>query len=141
MLEIRPSDIHGQGAFASRPIAAGKRVAAYDGRRYSAAQAARRDWNAGLTYVFGLSDGSLIDAAEGGNATRHLNHSCEPNTIAYEEAGAHGRLVIVFYALRDIAAGEELFLDYQLQVDESDDPAVFACACASQACRGTMLGV
>ena len=141
MIRIGRSGVHGEGVFATRDLAEGERIGVYEGRRYSAREVQRRDWDHGLTYVFGLSDGSVIDAASGGNATRHLNHSCTPNCVAYEERGAGRKAVIVFYALRAIRAGEELFLDYSLEVDEPEDPAKFACACGAAACRGTMLAV
>ena len=139
MIDIGPSGIHGKGAFASRNLREGERIGTYEGRRYTARQAARRNWNSGMTYVFGLTDGTVIDAANGGNATRHLNHSCAPNCIAYEEVGEDGQLLIAFHALRDIRAGDELFLDYSLNVDESEDQTVFDCVCGAEVCRGTML--
>lgn len=139
MIEIGQSGVHGTGAFAARDLREGERIGVYEGRRYTARQAGRRDWDSGLTYVFGLTDGTVIDASDGGNATRHLNHSCAPNCVAYEEKGAGGRLTIVFYTLRDVRAGEELFLDYSLDVDESEDRAAFSCACGAADCRGTML--
>lgn len=139
MIEIGQSGVHGTGAFAARDLREGERIGVYEGRRYTARQAGRRDWDSGLTYVFGLTDGTVIDASDGGNATRHLNHSCAPNCVAYEEQGAGGRLTIVFYTLRDVRAGEELFLDYSLDVDESEDRAAFSCACGAAGCRGTML--
>ena len=141
MIEIGASGVHGTGAFAAHDLAEGDRIGIYEGRRYTALQAGRRQWDTGLTYVFGLTDGSVIDAATGGNATRHLNHSCAPNCIAYEESGPRGRLVVAFYALRSIRAGEELFLDYSLSVDETEDRSLFECSCGAKTCRGTMLAV
>lgn len=139
MIETQRSAIHGTGAFATQDIAEGTRIGTYAGRRYSAAQARRRHWDSTLTYVYALSDGSLIDASASGNATRHLNHSCAPNCVAYEERGPDGKLIIAFYALRSIAVGEELFLDYRLDVDDAEERRIFDCACGAAACRGTML--
>jgi len=139
MIDIGQSGVHGKGAFAARDLLAGERIGVYEGRRYTARQAVRRNWDSGLTYVFGLTDGTVIDATRGGNATRHLSHSCAPNCVAYEESGGGGQLSVAFYALRDIRAGEELFLDYSLDVDESEDRSAFACACGAKDCRGTML--
>lgn len=79
MILVGPSRIHGQGAFAVKDFDEGQQIGVYEGKRYSARQVSRRSWATGLTYVFGLSDGSVIDAAVGGNSTRHLNHSCAPN--------------------------------------------------------------
>ena len=139
MIQSGRSSVHGKGAFAARDLAEGERIGVYDGRRYSPREVKRRDWDHDLTYVFGLTDGSVIDASSGGNATRHLNHSCAPNCVAYEEQGARGRTIIAFYALRAILAGEELFLDYSLEVDDAQEPEAFACACGAVACRGTLL--
>ncbi len=140
MIEARNSPIHGIGAFAAKDLKAGQRIGQYEGRRYTARQAAARDWDHALTYVFGLSDGSIIDAAEGGNPTRHLNHSCAPNCEAQEETGPRGRLQIVFYALRDLKAGEELFLDYCLMVEEPQAAGDhYRCVCGAAQCRGTLL--
>ena len=135
-VEVRPSRIHGQGVFALRELRAGQAIGTYAGRRYPAG-AMREARNDRVTYLFVLSDGSMIDGAQGGNATRHLNHSCVPNVEALEEPGPNGQLKIVFRALRRIRAGEELFLDYELQID-GDDPAQYPCACRAETCRGTM---
>lgn len=139
-IEVRTSGIHGLGAFATRRIERGQPIGHYAGRRYGE-DAAERDWDHGLTYVFGLSDGSFIDGAEGGNATRHLNHSCEPNCVAFEIEGDDGSPQILIEALRTIEPGEELFIDYALDVGGEADPGAYPCACGAARCRGTMLGV
>ena len=137
-IEIRHSDIHGDGVFARRRIRRGVSLGAYEGRRYSAAEVRERDWNHALTYVFGLSDGSVIDGADGGNATRFINHSCAPNCVAYEVEKEDGQLAIEIEAAVDIPAGAELFLDYGLDVS-GGDPTHYPCRCGTVACRGTML--
>jgi len=139
MIRVGPSRIHGQGAFAASDLDEGDQIGVYEGKRYSARQVSRRNWETGLTYVFGLSDGSVIDAAIGGNSTKHLNHSCTPNCEAHEEVGPDGKTRVVFYALRSIRAGEELFLDYSLIVDEAEEQESFGCSCGTAQCRGTML--
>jgi len=53
-----------------------------------------------------------------------LNHSCEPN-LWFDGPLRH-------VAMRDIAAGEELFYDYGTENLEDDD---FACLCNSPSCR------
>jgi SET domain-containing protein len=133
--EIRTSPIHGLGLFASVELEAGAVLGTYQGRRYRARQASRLPIDSGVTYLFRLSDGSLIDGSSSGNALRHLNHSCQPNCCAFEVKDDNGRLQIVIETVRPVAAGEELFIDYQLDVD---DPSEYACSCAATACRGTM---
>lgn len=58
------------------------------------------------------------------------NHSCEPNT-------AYQGLNVV--AVRDIAAGEELTLDYAELLNEASEP--FDCQCGTPSCRGLIKGV
>lgn len=58
-----------------------------------------------------------------------LNHSCEPNV------GVQGQ--IVFVAMRDIAAGEELTIDYAT-IDHGTAP--MRCQCGAAACRGLVTG-
>lgn len=138
LVEVRTSPIHGQGLFARRALPRGQTLGFYAGRRLGPRAVARRDWNRRLTYVFGLSDGSVIDASEGGNALRHLNHSCAPNCAAYEVTDADGRLQIAIETRRRIRAGEELFIDYALDAG-ADAAAEFPCACGAARCRGTMV--
>jgi SET domain-containing protein len=134
---VRRSGVHGHGVFATRALRAGEEIGRYAGRRY-APDDVHDEWDDRLTYLFGLSDGSMIDGAQGGNATRHLNHACEPSVEAIEEYGAADELVVVICATRSIDAGEELFLDYALDVD-GDDPGEYPCECGSTRCRGTLV--
>ena len=139
LVEVRDSPVHGRGVFALRDLAAGQSLGAYEGRRLSPRQVARRDWNRELTYVFGLSDGSVIDGRVGGNALRHLNHSCAPNCAAWEVEGEDGRPQIVVETLRRVRAGAELFIDYALDAPDAGSDE-FPCHCGAARCRGSMLG-
>lgn len=65
------------------------------------------------------------------NSARFINHSCAPNLKAQKwVVGGYTR--IGMFALRDIAAGEELTFDYQFQaVGESQRE----CCCGAATCR------
>ena len=144
LIAVRSSPIHGQGAYARRRLPQGTCIGVYEGRRYSAEAFLTVDWSsrlAGLTYLFGLSDGTTIDGAEGGNATRFLNHACEPNCFAQEVIDERGTLTLQLLTLRTIFPSEELFLDYALIIDEREAPADYPCRCALPGCRGTMATV
>ena len=136
-IEIRKSTTHGQGAFAAQKIRKGQRVIEYVGKRMPW-DAASEDPDDPHTFLFGLSDGNLvINAAIGGNDSRWINHSCEPNCEAVEE-----RNRVFIYALRDLQPGEELFYDYGLEIDEprtSETEKQFECFCGAKGCRGTLL--
>jgi uncharacterized protein len=135
-IEVRRSGVHGHGVFAVNALRTGQEIGSYAGRRY-APNESHAAWDDRLTFLFRLSDGSMIDGAQGGNATRHINHACEPNVEAVEDYDAAGDLVVIIQATQDIRAGEELFLDYALDVD-GEDPAEYRCRCGSARCRGTL---
>ena len=135
-IEVRRSGIHGQGVFALRDLRAGQLIGHYTGRRF-APDEFHPGWNDRLTYLFGLSDGCVIDGAQGGNATRFINRACEPNVEAIERRASNGELSVVIRTKLAITAGAELFLDYALVID-GDDPADYPCECGKGSCRGTM---
>jgi uncharacterized protein len=126
-LVVRPSRIHSVGVFTTTPIRKGARVVEYAGPRITPQEANRLYDGAPRTYLYGLEDGKTIIDGEGLGA--YLNHSCDPNC----EIDEIKRRVWIF-ALRDIAAGEELLWDYNLYDDEAPAP----CHCGSPKCRGTM---
>ncbi|MGA1987629.1 MAG: SET domain-containing protein-lysine N-methyltransferase [Candidatus Sulfotelmatobacter sp.] len=126
-LAVRPSPIHSVGVYTSTPIRKKTRVVEYDGERITAEEADRRYNGVSRTYLYGLDDGKTVIDGHGLGA--YLNHSCDPNCEVDEIKGR-----VWIFAIRDIAAGEELLWDYNLYDDE--DPA--PCHCGSPKCRGTM---
>lgn len=138
-LQVAPSGIHGLGAFVTADLPAGALLGTYDGRRFTPEQLLAREWDSRLTYLFSMSNGCTIDGGRGGNATRHINHSCLPNCEAAEERGVRGRLVVRIYTLVPLRAGEEAFLDYGLIIDETESPDAYPCFCGAPGCRGTMV--
>jgi uncharacterized protein len=138
---VRRSPIHGRGVFALQALHAGERIFEYRGKLTTWREAARH-WESRTdcahTFLFGLSDGRVIDGGRGGNGARWLNHACAANCETIEIGGR-----IFIDAACDIGAGEELFIDYALQIepDTSDEiQLLYACRCGSGGCRGTMLG-
>ncbi|WP_179405158.1 SET domain-containing protein [Burkholderia guangdongensis] len=138
---VRRSSVHGRGVFAVRQLQVGECIFEYKGEVTTWRKAVRRyesRSDESHTFLFGLSDGRVIDGARGGNSARWLNHACAPNCETVE---IDGRVFI--HAARDIRIGDELFIDYALEVEESatdDDRAAYRCRCGGPACRGTMLG-
>ena len=63
VVEVRPSGIPGRGVFALRALRAVVEIGHYTGRRY-APDETDTAWDGSLTYLFGLSDGSVIDGDE-----------------------------------------------------------------------------
>ncbi len=138
---VQRSTVHGNGVFAQRALEVGECIIEYKGKEITWDQAiARAQQSAGPqnhTFFFSLSNGNVIDGGDGGNASRWINHSCEPNCEAIEDQGR-----IYLYAICDIACGEELSYSYPLIYDGRHTPAVkraFACRCGTPSCTGTML--
>ena len=135
--------MHGKGVFALQGMAAGTRLIEYTGERITWPEALRRHPHDPAdphhTFYFSLDDGShVIDAKVGGNASRWINHACDPNCETDETA--QGRVYV--QALRELQPGEELFYDYGLVIDERYTAKLkreYACRCGSPNCRGTML--
>lgn len=113
---------HGFGAFATQPLPAQAVLGVYEGQRYLPEELATKDRDQKLTYLFSLSSDEKSDDVEGNNETRHLNHACSPNCEAFEEYDENGRLVLKFQTIQPVEAGDELFIDYNLVVDESFSP-------------------
>jgi uncharacterized protein len=138
-IEVRSSNTHGKGAFATQRIPKGRRIIEYIGERMPWGDASE-DPEDPHTFLFGLSDNNLvINAAIGGNDARWINHSCDPNCEAVEERGR-----VFIYALRNLRPGDELFYDYALVIDEPRTPEMekqFECHCGARKCRGTLLAV
>ncbi|HTS10198.1 MAG TPA: SET domain-containing protein-lysine N-methyltransferase [Candidatus Eisenbacteria bacterium] len=126
-LVVRPSPIHSVGVYTSSPIRKGMRIVEYEGERITPEEADRRYDGETRTYLYGLEDGKTVIDGHGLGA--YLNHSCDPNCEVDEIKGR-----VWIFAMRNIAAGEELVWDYNLYDDE--DPA--PCHCGSPKCRGTM---
>lgn len=136
----RRSPIHGNGVFAAVDIAAGTTLIEYRGTLLTHAQADKRypgNADTGHTFLFTLNDRYVLDANDGGNIARWINHSCDPNCEPLEDEGR-----IFIHALRNIPAGEELSFDYGLVIDMRYTPklkAEYPCWCGTAACRGTLL--
>ena len=128
---IRPSPIEGKGLFARRRIARGEIVAIKGGHILDRRALARVKSRIAESYIQ-IADGFFIGAATAAEVRRNklfINHSCAPNV------GILGQ--IVFVAMRDVRAGEELTYDWAM---EENAPARTRCRCGAPRCRGVLTG-
>lgn len=130
--EVRESEIHGRGLFATADIAKGEVVAVKGGHIVTRAQL-RGEITPKLGPVE-IQIGDDLFIAPVTEAERELsmlysNHSCDANL------GMRGE--ITFVAVRDIRAGEELTHDW---CTTDDDDYSVKCNCRSSKCRGTLTG-
>jgi SET domain-containing protein len=129
--EVRDSRIHGRGLFATANIAKGEVVAVKGGHIITREELA--DVNARLGPVeIQITDNLFmapVTADEREASMLYSNHSCAANL------GMCGN--IIFLALRNIAAGEELTHDW---CTTDDDSYSQTCNCGAANCRGTLTG-
>lgn len=126
-LEIRQEKtVEGRGMFAVQPISKGETVTIWGGDvvptsvfktlgEHQKRQSAQ------------VADGFYLVSSKPGPGD-YINHSCDAN------AGIRGQILIV--AMRDIAAGEEVCIDYAMCDSTPDED--FECACGAANCRGTI---
>jgi len=127
----RESPIHGRGLFAVEPLAAGEVVCVKGGYVFDRETLrAMPGWfrAAEIQVADNLFIGPLSEDEREGSMI-FSNHSCEPNI------GVRGQ--VVFVALRDIAAGEELTHDW---ATTDDDDYELECRCGAAACRKVLTG-
>ena len=139
---IRSSAIAGKGAFATRPVRKGERLIEYVGERLTHAESdARYDDHAAdahHTFLFAVNRRTVIDATHGGNESRFINHSCDPNCESIIEGSR-----VFIDAIRAIRTGEELTYDYAFERDGTEtveeETTLYGCRCGARNCRGTIL--
>jgi len=129
--EVKKSRIHGKGLFAKSAIPRGQLVAVKGG--YIVAASAWNDLERDLGAAeIQISEDLYIapvsrDEREGSMV--YLNHSCDPNCAIQGQ--------IVFVAMKDIKAGEELTHDWATTDDLNYE---LDCNCGSSECRETITG-
>ena len=128
---VKDSPIQGKGLFAKEPISKGEIVAIKGGYIFNREMLREIEKELGPAEI--QIDGDLfigpVKRKECDGAMLYLNHSCSPNI------GIQGQ--IVFVAMRDIDAGEELTHDW---ATTDDDDYEMKCNCGADNCRGVITG-
>ena len=141
LVEVRGSEIHGRGVYAACDIAEDTEVIEYVGEPIDKEESEKRAWaqmavaektGDAAVYIFTLNDDWDLDGSVEWNTARLINHSCNPNCIAYTEEGEFEDRIVI-HALRDIKKGEELNFDYGFDLDCYED---HPCRCGSSNCIG-----
>lgn len=136
-LQYRKSVIHGMGLFSIECIEEGEFITEYIGEvvRNSVANMRQEKYTRrgmGDSYLFRLSNGTVVDATYKGCIARFINHSCDPNIVA-KIISVDGLDKIVFYSKRLIREDEELTYDYKF--DYEADNQKIPCLCGAWNCR------
>jgi uncharacterized protein len=125
-VDVAPSSIDGQGAFAAEAIPSRRKIGEIRGQSISVAEARIRATRSQRIMIVELSAKKAIDFSRSADPMRYTNHSCRPNATLVIRNGR-----VEFYALRDIAVGEEITVDY----GETHHEGRLACRCGAPGCR------
>lgn len=133
------SAIHDWGLYALEPIAEREMIIEYVGERIRQQVADLREKaylrsGIGSSYLFRVDENTVIDATKKGGIARFINHCCVPSCTA-KIIKVEGEKRIVIYALRDIAANEELTYDYKFERETNDNERI-RCLCGAPGCKG-----
>ena len=128
-VEVRPSRIDGQGAFAAEAIPARRKIGEIRGEAVSVREARRRAKGVARIMIVELSDKRAIDASHSTDPLRFTNHSCRPNAVLRIRQGR-----VEFYAMRDVSPGEELTVNY----GETHHEGKLRCRCGAADCIGRL---
>jgi uncharacterized protein len=128
-VDVAPSRIDGQGAFAAEAIPARVKIGEIRGESISVSEARIRATRSERIMIGEVSKKKAIDFSRSSDPMRYTNHSCRPNAHLTIR---NGRVEI--YALRAIAAHEEITVDY----GETHHQGRLACRCGASGCRGAL---
>ena len=157
-IEVRKSEIHGLGLFATKPILKGQFIIEYLGEMISKKEGDRR--SALHPFVFILDDDWDIDGNIEYNLAKYINHSCAPNSEfqvlphrSETKKNAESNLSspqpppfppppppplrveksVWIRAIKDIDIGEEILYDYHF-----DSAERHPCHCGAPNCKRWM---
>ena len=126
-VDVHPSRIDGQGAFAAEAIVARRKIGEIRGERMSVEAARIRATRYERIMIVEVSPHEAIDFARSTDPMRFTNHGCEPNARLCIRQGH-----VEFYALRAIEPGEEITVNYGATHHEGR----LACRCGAPSCIG-----
>ncbi len=126
---VAASRIDGQGAFATEAIPPRLKIGEIRGESISVAEARIRATRSERIMIVELSARKAIDFTRSTDPMRYTNHSCAPNARL---CISNGR--VEFYAIKDIAPGDEVTVNYGPTHHEGRLP----CRCGAPGCAGRL---
>ena len=126
---VAPSTIDGHGVFAAEYIPPRLKIGEIRGEAIPIAEGRRRAAGLQRIMIVEVSDRTAIDASRSTDPMRFTNHSCQANARLAIIAGR-----IEFYALRPIAPGEEITVNY----GQTHHEGRLRCRCGAPNCIGKL---
>ena len=115
-LELKASDIHGTGLFATLAVSDNQFVSVFVGRKCK--KVTKRNLSIAVSIPNGMY---LVPTGD----HKHINHSCDPNCVLQKWEYRNSEKYSI-RSIRAIASGEEITFDYGYAVD--------GCTCLTAAC-------
>ncbi|MCS7012018.1 MAG: SET domain-containing protein [Chloroherpetonaceae bacterium] len=109
-IKVCASPIQGYGLFTEKACREKEVIMVIAGEVIDGSECLRRENEENNVYIFYLDEERYLDTAQS-DKIRYINHSCEPNCIVCTRNAESLYLV----AAREIAAGEELTIDYDFE--------------------------
>jgi SET domain-containing protein len=128
-VEVKPSAIDGQGAFAAEAIPPRLKIGEIRGESISVAEARIRATRHERIMIVELSPKRAIDFSKSADPMRYTNHSCQANARLVIRNGR-----VEFYAARAIQPGEEITVNY----GQTHHEGRLRCRCGAPGCRGAL---
>jgi len=128
-VRVARSRIDGFGVFAAEPVPPRLKIGEIRGESITIAEARRRAATQQRIMIVEVSMRRAIDASKSTDPMRFTNHSCAPNARLSIRDGR-----VEFYALRAIAPGEEITVNY----GETHHEGKLACRCGAPGCVGRL---
>jgi SET domain-containing protein len=128
-VNVAPSPIDGQGAFAAEAIPPRLKIGEIRGESMSVQEARIRATRSERIMIVEVSPRKAIDFTRSGDPMRYTNHSCQPNARLVIRDGR-----VEFYARRAIQPGEEITVDY----GDTHHEGRLRCRCGAPGCRGAL---
>lgn len=115
------------GVFAQEVISTRRKIGEIRGESISVSDARIRATRHERIMIVEVSDKRAIDFSKSSDPMRYTNHSCAPNARLFISQGR-----VEFYALRGIAADEEITVNYGATHHEGK----LVCRCGAAGCVG-----
>ena len=128
-VDVRASAIDGQGVFAAEAVRKRLKIGEIRGESISVSEARIRATRSERIMIVELSAKKAIDFSRSNDPMRYTNHSCQPNARLCIRQGR-----VEFYALRAIAPGEEITVNY----GETHHEGRLQCRCGAPGCVGRL---
>ncbi|MBV6449681.1 MAG: hypothetical protein MHPDNHAH_00393 [Anaerolineales bacterium] len=131
-LKVADSKIDGNGVYTTQDIKMGETVIVWGGIVITIEEFKS---GKGLSHTnVGIDEGVFLAESPNSDMTidDYMNHSCDPNLWLKDE--------ITLIAKRDIKAGEELTMDYAVELADENYVMKKPCNCSAKSCRKTITG-